>query len=243
MQEGCEDGGDDGGDWQVKGGCKKGKGRASAPADSAAMPSATVSDTPFPVGPLATTPRPRGAASTTRHQPPVQSRGSGTPMTATESGTMRSLSEQAVQDATATGTSAAAPTSATPQQMATQSHSAAQDEPETPCLDSLPSTPRAPDRNPDLDEETPNPFATVCTSASDPHQERAVLTSASSAVDAAQTTSGSVPMELDIAIGREQNTLGPVTMPAPAAQPAAAGETAQHSSGSAPQPGDGGPNQ
>ena len=243
MQEVCEDGSDDGGEWQVKGSSKKGKGRASAPATSAAMSSATSPATPFPVGPLATTPHPRSAAGrTARHHPPMQPSASGTPMAATESGTLQSLSEQPVQDTTATGAPVAASTSATTQPTAVSlPQSAVQDEPETPCLDSLPSTPRAPDRNPD--EETPNPFAPVCTDASSLSQDRAATASPPPVGDAAQTTGGSVPMELDIAIGMEQNTMGPVTMPATSAQPAAAADTAQHVSGSAPQPGDGGSNQ
>jgi hypothetical protein len=245
MQEVGGDGSDDGGDWQVKGGRKKGKGRDSAPAALAAMPSATVSVNPILVGPLATTPRPRGTASSSaRHQPPRQSCGSGTPKTAMASGTLQSLSEQPAQDTTAAGASAAASTSATQQQTAVESQSAAQDESETPQLDSLPSTPRAPDRNPNIDEEeTPNPFAPVGMNVSGSPQAREVLAPAAPVVTAEQTMSGSVQMELDFDIGKEQHTLGPVTMPAPSAQPAAPVATAQHDSGSAPQPGDGGSNQ
>ncbi len=92
-------------------------------------------------------------------------------------------------------------------------------------------------------EETPNPFAPVGMNVSGSSQECEVIAPASPAATTAQTTSGSVHRELDVDIGTEQHTLGPVTMPAPSAQPAAPVATAQHVSGSVPQPGDGGSNQ
>ena len=161
-------------------------------------------------------------------------------MVAMESGTFQSSSEPPVQDATAPGAPTAAAASGTIQPTTASQPQTALDEMETPCLDSLPSTPRANDR--DSEEETPNPFEAVSTDNNSLSQELVAdaLTPPEGAT--AQPTSGSAPMELDMAIGVEQRTLGPVSMPATTAQPAAAaGE--QHVSGSAHQPGDGGTNQ
>jgi hypothetical protein len=238
MHDACEDGSDGGGDWQVKGARRKGKGRVSASAVAAAVQSATASaGLPPPVGPLATLSRPGVAASSTSYRhPAVQQSGSGTPSTSMASGTLQSLSERVSQAATAAGPPAATPTPVISQQTAAQTQPTALDEPETPCMDSLPSTPRA-----SFEEETPNPFAPVCTKDSNPSQEHAVLVAPPSTAATVQSASGSVPMEMDI--GMEQHTLGPVTMPAPVLPAAATAESAQHVSGSVPQPGDGGSNQ
>ena len=162
-------------------------------------------------------------------------------MVAMESGTFQSSSEQPVQDATAPGAPTAAAASGTTQPTtALLPQTTALDEIETPCLDSLPSTPRANDR--DSEEETPNPFEPVRTDANSLSQEHAAAAPTPIEGDAEQPTSGSLPMELDVAIGVEQHTQGPVSMPATSAQPAAAA-AAQHVSGSAPQTGHGGSNQ
>ena len=108
--------------WQIAKGRKKGKGRAIAVTSSSTIPGI-----PIPVGPLATAPRPSaGSSSSGRHHLPARPSAPGTPAVATASGSIQQSSAQPVQADGGTSSALLLPSGAT------------QEQPETPCPDSLP---------------------------------------------------------------------------------------------------------
>ena len=128
--------------WQTAvGRRKKGKGRAVDPAGSqASTPSSSGLPSAFTLGPLATAPRaaPGVVGSVARNRSPMRPPATGTPAVATESGAFQqsgaTLEREQIPPISQLSVTKLA-------------------EPETPCLDSLPSTPRASE----AEEETPCP--------------------------------------------------------------------------------------
>ncbi len=128
--------------WQTaQGRRRKGRACVSIPEGSQEpMSSSSGLPSPFPVGPLATTPRTTPAVGTAaRNRSPMRPSATGTPAVATASGTLQR--SEAPQDGEMISTISLLSV-------------ARQAEPETPCLDSLPSTPRASEG----ELETPCPF-------------------------------------------------------------------------------------
>ncbi len=172
---------DDDAGWQIAKGSKKGKGITLSP---------IIPGIPIPVGPigpLATAPRASQASSSSgRHHLQERPSASGTPAKATASGSLQTSGEKETPVVRAT-------TSAAP-----QPSEQSQDEPETPCLDSLPSTPREADKG-NTEDETPCPYAGL---TGDPTKD---------------------PMEQDAATGDEPTPGAPASITAAAAQPVGCG--------------------
>jgi hypothetical protein len=143
--------------WQIAKGRKKGKGRAIAVTSSSTIPGI-----PLPVGPLATAPRPSaGSSSSGRHHLPARPSAPGTPAVATASGSLQQSSAQPVPADGGTSSAVQLPSGTS------------QDQPETPCIDSLPSTPRG-DETEDAEEETPCPYADLTGEAQEDPMEQDV---------------------------------------------------------------------
>ena len=133
-------------EWQTaQGRRRRGKGRAGVPAGSQATTSSVPGlPNPFPVGPLATTPRPTPAVgSVARHPSPLKPSATGTPAVASEAGTLQPSGAQEEVEMIP---------------VLSLLSVTAQDEPETACLDSLPSTPRVSEGEKG-EPETPGPAA------------------------------------------------------------------------------------
>ncbi len=169
---------------------KKGKGREAPTTTS----SASVEPSAFPLGPLATAPR--AAADTgarqARDRSPRRPLASGTPAAAMESGSLQRSPLKEAQEhipqipstATLSGTVQQIEETEVVPQMPPPTATVTAEEPETPYLDSLPSTPRV-DATQTEEPETPNNFEELPPSAQPMEQDDHQAPGASAAQDGA----------------------------------------------------------